>query len=131
MLSIITGLSGLIPILGPLIQGVSGIVSTISNAKVQTLQTEAGVATAGMQATNQLVLAFANDAAVRACRDIIMFPGSIYCGTYIWDRWIEIQYPSLVWGVKSLEGPLAYLPFALLTFFFGAAFVYFNPWKQK
>src|SRR6185436_16922477 len=109
MLSIFTAIAGVLPVIGPIVQGIGGIVSTVINGKVQIAQTEAGVTTAGLQSTNQLVMAMASDAAVKFCRDIIMFPGSIYCGTIIWDRWVEMKYPALVWGVKPLQGPLEYL----------------------
>lgn len=122
---------GFIPVLGPLLQGILGLIGTVLSDKVQVAQIEANTTVSGMQYSNQLTMAFAHDIPVRMCRDLIMFPGSIYCGTIIWDRFMSLRHPELVWGVLPLTGALQYLPYALLTFFFGAAFLYWNPWKQK
>lgn len=124
MLSILSFL----PIIGPLIDGIVAVIKGKQDTTVKLAQTEAGVTQAGMVAANEITTAFVSDSHVRFCRDLIMFPGSIYCGTIIWDRWIEIKYPGLVWGVKPLVGAMEYLPFALLTFFFGAAYLY---WKRR
>jgi hypothetical protein len=121
-------LLGWLPIVGPIIDGIVAVVKGRQDTGVKHAQIEAGVTVEAMKDANQLTLGFMNDIAVRISRDIIMFPGSVYCGTYIWDRWIEIRYPDLVWGVKSLQGPMEYLPYALLTFFFGSAYLY---WKRK
>lgn len=123
-----TGLLSLLPIIGPLIDGIVAVVKGQQDTTVKLAQTEAGVTTTAMEGANALTLGFINDIGVRVCRDIIMFPGSIYCGTIIWDRWVSIRHPDLVWGVLPLQGPMEYLPFALLTFFFGSAYLY---WKRR
>lgn len=117
---------GLIPVVGPIIDGVVAIVKGKQDASVKKADIEAGVTKTALEASNALTTAFKDDVAVRVCRDIIMFPGSIYCGTIIWDRYMHIRYPDLVWGVMPLQGAMEYLPYALLTFFFGSAFLYWN-----
>lgn len=128
MLAILSAIASIIPILGPIFDGVLSIYKQKTNTEVTKIKMEDDMVVQGMQSSNQLVTLFANDVMVRVCRDIIMFPGSVYCGTIIWDRWIALKYPELVWGVLPLQGVMEYLPYALLTFFFGSAFLY---WKRK
>lgn len=128
MLAIISAIASVIPILGPLIDGVVNIYKQKTNTEVSKKKIDADFDTQAMQTTNALVTTFANDTMVKVCRDIIMVPGSVYCGTIIWDRFMDIRHPELVWGVLSLQGAMEYLPYALLTFFFGSAFLY---WKRK
>lgn len=128
MLAFIASLASLIPVLGPIIDGVVSIYKQKTDTDVTKMKINTEADVQYMQSTNQLVTTFASDAVVRACRDIIMVPGSIYCGTIIWDRFVNIRYPDWVWGVLPLQGAMEYLPYALLTFFFGSAFLY---WKRK
>lgn len=124
----LAGLLSLLPIVGPIVDGIVAVVKGHQDTTVKLAQTEAGVTTSAFSATTQTLEIFKNDIGVRICRDIIMFPGSIYCGTIIWDRFMALRHPDLVWGVLPLQGAMEYLPYALLTFFFGAAFLY---WKRK
>lgn len=117
----LSALLGFIPILGPLIQGISSIFSSVYSEKAVAVKTDAEVTIASWHAANDLTVAFQNSVSVRIARDMIMFPGSLWCGLYIWGRTWDIYAPSLVIPVKTLDGPMAYLPFALLTFFFGMA----------
>lgn len=128
MLAIFASIASIIPILGPIFDGVVSIYKQKTNTDVTKIKMENEMVVQGMQSSNQLVTLFANDVMVKVCRDIIMVPGSIYCGTIIWDRFMAIRHPELVWGVLGLQGAMEYLPYALLTFFFGSAFLY---WKRK
>lgn len=128
MLAIISAIASVIPIFGPIIDGVVSIYKQKTNTDVTKIKMENDMTVEGMRDSNQLVTLFASDVMVRVCRDIIMVPGSIYCGTIIWDRFMAIRHPELIWGVLPLKGAMEYLPYALLTFFFGSTFLY---WKRK
>lgn len=128
MLAFIGALTSFIPVLGPLIDGVVTVYKNKTDAQLKNKQLDNDLTVQGMQASNQLVTLFANDGMVRACRDIIMVPGSVYCGTIIWDRFMDLRHPEWVWGVLPLTGAMEYLPYALLTFFFGSAYLF---WKNK
>lgn len=128
MLAIFASIASIIPILGPIFDGIVSIYKQKTNTEVTKIKMEDDLTVQAMQSSNQLVSLFASDIMVRVCRDIIMFPGSIYCGIIIWDRFMAIRHPDLVWGVLPLQGAMEYLPYALLTFFFGSAFLY---WKRK
>lgn len=122
----LTGLLSLIPIIGPVIDGIVAVVKGRQDTSVKVAQIDADTTKVAMEASNDLTKAFIADVGVRVCRDIIMFPGSIYCATIIWDRFMDIRHPELVWGVLPLQGAMEYLPYALLTFFFGSAFLYYQ-----
>lgn len=126
MLALLGSLVSFIPIVGPIIDGVVSIYKQKTDTEVTKIKLSNDLTVQAMQSSNQLVSLFASDVMVRVCRDIIMFPGSIYCGTIIWDRFMDIRHPELVWGVLPLQGAMEYLPYALLTFFFGSAFLYWN-----
>lgn len=128
MLVILSAIASIIPVLGPIFNGVVSIYKQKTDTEVTKIKMEDDMTVQGMQASNQLVALFVNSTMVNVCRDIIMVPGSIYCGTIIWDRFMAIRHPELVWGVLPLQGAMEYLPYALLTFFFGSAFLY---WKRR
>jgi hypothetical protein len=128
MLALLSSVASIIPIVGPIIDGVVNIYKQKTSTDVEKKRIDADLDKEAMQTTNALVTTFANDVMVKVCRDIIMVPGSIYCGTIIWDRFMDIRHPEWVWGVLPLQGAMEYLPYALLTFFFGSAFLY---WKRK
>jgi hypothetical protein len=128
MLALLSSVAAIIPIFGPIIDGVVSIYKQKTNTEVTKIKLDNAMTVEGMQDSNQLVTLFASDVMVKVCRDIIMVPGSIYCGTIIWDRFMAIRHPELIWGVLSLQGAMEYLPYALLTFFFGSAFLY---WKRR
>lgn len=119
---------GWIPVIGPIIEGIVSIFNKKMDTDVQQAKIKSETDIAVYQTTNDLTRAFVNDIGVRVCRDIIMFPGSIYCGTIIWDRFMDIRHPDWVWGVLPLQGAMEYLPYALLTFFFGSAYL---SWSRK
>lgn len=114
----------LIPVVGQLIEAGVAIVKGRQDTEVKKADIEAGVTKEAMTATNTLTIAFISDVWVRACRDLLMTMGTVYSATIIWDRWIEIKFPWLVWGVKPLQGSLEYFPYILMAFFFGSAAVW-------
>jgi hypothetical protein len=110
---------GWIPIIGPIIDGIVSMFNKIQDKDIVKIKTDGTVDIASIKAAQEVTSSFKDDIGVRLARDIIMFPGSIWCGIYIWDKIMALRYPDLVWGVASLDGPMFMLPYALLTFFFG------------
>lgn len=117
-----------LPIVGPIIDGIVSIFTKFQDTKLGEYKTDAGVAVAQIQSYNALTLAFIHDIPVRLARDIIMFPGSIWCGLYIEGKIVGKKHPEWVWPVLPLDGPMAYLPIVLMGFFFGSAAVM---WLRK
>lgn len=121
MLTFLGALTTFIPVLGPLIEGAVSIYKNKTDTDIKKIQMSNDLEVQEMTASNQVLSMFASDSMVRACRDMIMVPGSIYCGAIIWDRFMDIRHPDWVWGVLPLQGAMEYLPHILLLFFFGSA----------
>ncbi len=115
-----------IPLLGPIIDGITSIWTSFQNTKLGKYKVDGEVYQAQLTANNDITLAFIRDIPVRLARDIVMFPGSVWCGIYIWDKIVGHHYPELVFGVLPLSGPMVYLPYALMAFFFGSAAMNWN-----
>lgn len=118
-----------IPILGPIIDGIVSIFSKFKDTELGEYQVDGQVVQTQMQAANSLTLAFIHDIPVRLARDIIMFPGSVWCSLVIWDKIMTYRHPTWVWKVAPLAGSgMDQLPYALLIFFFGAGAIM---WLRK
>lgn len=125
MLSLLTW----IPIIGPIIQGLFSFLNKVQDKEIVQIQTDGTTKVAAIKASADVTIAAQNDIGVRLCRDIIMLPGSTWCGLYLWDKIMAHHYPWLVWDVAGLDGPLALLPHALLVYFFGLAAM--TTWKNR
>lgn len=112
---------GWLPIIGPIIDGAVSIWKSYQDTSLGKYKVDGQVVVEAWKAANELTLGFQNNIPVRLARDMLMFPGSLWCGLYIWGRTWDIYAPSLVIPVKTLDGPMEYLPYALMTFFFGMA----------
>lgn len=122
-------LLGWIPVIGPLIDGIVSIFGKFQDTKVAQYKVDGEVAVQTIQSSTAITLGFMNDIPIRIARDLVMFPGSVWCGLFVWDKIVEHRYPDLVWVVHPLNGPMEYLPFALMTFFFGMSAM--NTWNRK
>lgn len=110
---------GWIPFIGPVIDGIVSIFSKWQDTTLGKYQVDGQVDSQVIQSSTQITLASMTLIPVRIARDMIMFPGSAWCGLYTWDKIVAHHYPELVFDVAPLDGPMAVLPMALLTFFFG------------
>lgn len=110
-----------IPLVGPIIDGVVSIFTKFQDTELGKYKIDGEVSVEAWKAANELTISFQNSIPVRICRDIIMFPGAIWCGLFIEGKIMAIVYPAWVFPVAALTGPMVYLPYALLTFFFGMA----------
>lgn len=122
------GLLSFIPLLGPIIDGIVSIWTKAKDTEVAKYKVDGEVHSVEVQASTQTTIAFKDDIGVRFCRDLVMLPGSIWCALYLWDKIVAHHYPTLVYDVAPLDGPLAVLPVALLTFYFGMAAI--SPWRR-
>lgn len=114
---------GWLPIIGPIIDGIVSIFNKRADAAVEKYKVDGQVDIAKVEAQTSLVLAFKDDITVRLARDIIMFPTCIWTALVIWDKIVVLSHPELVWGVRDFEGTLVYLPYAVLAFLFGNAYL--------
>lgn len=112
-----------IPGLGPIIDGLFGWLNKRIDLDSVKYKTDGEVDIAKVQAQTSILLAFKDDPAVRLARDLIMFPTCVWTSLVIWDKIVTIPYPNLVWGVTDFAGTLMYLPYAVLVFLFGNAYL--------
>lgn len=112
---------GWLPIVGPIIDGIVSIFNKRQDVSLAKYKVDGQVDTQILQSSTQVTLSAQDYISVRIARDMIMFPGSAWCGLYLWDKIVAFHYPWLVFKVAPLDGPLTILPMALLTFFFGMA----------
>lgn len=113
------GLLGWLPVVGPIIDGIVSVFNKTQDTTVAKYRVDGEVDKELIQSNTQIILAFADQIPVRIARDVIMFPGSAWCGLFVWDKIVAHKYPWLVWNVAPLSGPMLILPAALLAFFFG------------
>jgi len=113
-------LLGLIPILGPIVNGVVTIWQGKNDLEAKKDADDVQVITA----RTTLLSALRDDIGIKLARDFAIWPPIIYVNTYIWDRWSELSHPDWVWGVKTLDLPWqTYLPImAVYAFLFGLAY---------
>lgn len=112
-------LLGWLPVIGPIIDGIVSIFNKKQDTDLGKYQVDGQVNTQVIKSSTEITLAAMAQIPVRLARDLIMFPGSAWCGLYIWDKIMAFHYPKLVWKVAPLDGQMTILPMALLTFFFG------------
>lgn len=121
---------GWIPIIGPIIDGIVSIFGKFEDTQLGKLKIDGDVAITQVNASRDTLRDFKDDIGVRLARDIILFPTSVWTGLIVWDKIVAIRFPDLVWSVSPLstETGLAMLPYAVLTFLFGA--VAMRIWKR-
>lgn len=116
----------LIPILGPLIQGIitpiTGLVGKYFDDKVETEKVETEGSVAIIQATEI-------DWGVRLARDILMWPWCLWMGAIGWDTLIAESHPS--WMLHPVRVPIGseYIPYAIVAFLLGN--IGLNMWKRN
>ncbi len=123
------GLLSVIPIFGPIIQGVVDIfnkqadtslakqvdVNKTALGKLQSdNQTDLGV----IQARTAVVVAFKDDLGVRLIRDLVMFPVSAWTACYYYT----ITFPDYSWHVTTPPDAMQYIPYAVIAFLFATAY---------
>lgn len=122
---------GWIPIVGPIIDGVVSMFKKYQDTELGKRTIDADVKKAEIAASTETLRIFRDNIGVRITRDLIMFPVAVWTGLIVWDKIVDIPFPSLVWGVKPLDAStgLDFLPYAVITFLFGIAAL--NTWKTK
>lgn len=116
-------LLGWLPVLGPIVSGITEYLNKKADRELVKYQTDADVTKHAISAQNELTLAFVGDIGVKVCRDIVLAPTSVWFALGAWDKIVANKYPNLVWNVAAFPtgGGLEYLPHACLVFLFGMA----------
>lgn len=114
---------GWIPIVGPIIDGIVNIFNKKMDTDVQKKALDVDENKAKIVAQTSIVMAFKDDIVVRFCRDLILFPVCIWTSITTWDKIVDSTWPHLVIGTRDFAGTLEYLPYAVLAFLFGNAYM--------
>lgn len=111
---------GWLPIIGPIIDGIVSIFSKFQDTELGKYQVDGTVDVEAMKAANDLAIVTNTDIAVRIARDIIMFPVALWTALISWDSMVVYLHPTWFLRVAPYPPSLAYLPYAVITFLFGA-----------
>lgn len=130
---------GFIPLLGPIIQGISSIFSSFFNKEIAVVQAGAQVAISETQATTQIIHDTQDDILLRILRDAAILPVVAWTALIGWDTIIGArQSNGQLWHhwasdwmfhVGDYPQSVGYIPYAALVFLFGN--IGFNMWKRK
>jgi hypothetical protein len=120
-----------LPIIGPIIQGISSIFSKWQDTKVATLKVQRESDVAESQASEQIIHDTQDDIGLRLMRDLLIFPVIVWVDLLVWDTIIaESAYNGWMWHVASFEKTGApYLPYAVVVFLLGNIGI--NMWNRK
>jgi hypothetical protein len=118
-----------LPLIGPILQGLFGTVTTIYSKFKDTevanrvQDTEEAKISAGIIQTTQ------DDIALRIMRDMAVLPVVVWSMLIGWDTIIVRRYPEWMWHVEKYPENVGYLPYVVLVFLFGN--IGLNMWKRK
>lgn len=118
-----------IPLLGPIIQGVSSIFTGYFSKETVALQTAAQVTIAETQTSAQIIHDTNDDISLRIMRDAALVFPVIWGGLIGWDTIVSHNWPWLMFHVNNYPASVEYLPYAAYAFLFGC--VGMNIWKRK
>lgn len=118
-----------IPLLGPILQGISSIFTSFWNKEVQIKQAEVQENIAVTQTSAQIIKTTNDDILLRILRDLAILPVVIWSALIGWDTIIAIRYPEYMFHVANYPPSVSYLPYAVLIFLFGNIGV--NIWRNK
>lgn len=120
---------GWIPFLGPIIQGISGIVTSITNLGAVKLQTASATTIAETNASVQIIQATNDDVCLRILRDALCLPVVVWTMLIGWDTIVVRGYPQWVFTVEKYPASVEYLPYAVIMFLLGNIGI--NAWKNR
>lgn len=118
-----------IPLLGPIIQGISSIFTSWFNEKVQLRQADVQENIAVTQTAAQIIQTTNDDILLRILRDLAILPVVVWSSLIGWDTIVAVRYPEYMFHVANYPPSVSYLPYAVLIFLFGNIGV--NIWRNK
>ena len=119
-----------LPIIGPLLQGlvgpifdgIGGILGKYWDNKTQVLKTETDGSVKIIEATK-------DDWGVRLARDVLIWPWAAWGGAIGWDSLIARSHPDWMFHPVAIPEAVAYMPYAVIVFLLGN--IGLNMWKNK
>lgn len=120
---------GFLPIIGPIIQGITSIFTKAMDTKVEILKTERGTEVEEAKVSAQIIHDTQDDIGLRLMRDLLCFPTVVWATLIGWDTIVAIRYPDLMFHVEKYPESVSYLPYAVVVFLLGN--IGLNMWKRK
>lgn len=118
-----------IPLLGPIIQGLTSAFIKSKDTELAKLQVDADIHKSDSQTSLSVLEAFKDDIGIRLMRDLVCFPVVVWSMLIGWDTIVALRYPDWKFSVASYPDSVAYLPYAVLIFLLGNIGI--NAWKSK
>jgi hypothetical protein len=119
-----------LPIIGPIIQGISSIFAGYFNQKVQLKQADVQQDIAESQVSAQIIHDTQDSIGLRLMRDLVCFPVVVWSSLIGWDTIIaNTKYNTWMWHVANYPDSVSYLPYAVLVFLLGNIGI--NMWSRK
>ena|SRR6185437_3950549 len=118
-----------IPLIGPIIQGITSIFGSISNVEVTKLQTQSETTIAETKASARIIEATRDDICLRILRDALCLPVVAWCLLGGWDTIVAIRYPWLMFHVSAFPRSMSMMPYAVITFLLGN--IGLNMWNKR
>lgn len=109
---------GFIPLLGPIIQGISSIFGSYFNKEIAVVKAGAEITIAETQASAQIIHD-TDSIGLRIMRDAVCLPVVVWTMLIGWDTIMIHHYPNLVFIVEKYPDSVAYLPYAVIVFLLG------------
>jgi len=128
-----------IPLIGPIIQGLSAPLMKFFDTKAALAKTEADRDVAEAQVSRDIIHDTQDDIGLRFMRDLAILPVVVWSCLMGWDTIIAGRmrdgtpyHPDLIqyqWHVPDYPVAVAYLPYVVMVFLFGN--IGLNIWKRK
>lgn len=118
-----------LPLIGPILQGLSGLVTPFFNKEIAVVKAGADVDIATTQAATQIIHDTNDDISLRVMRDAALLFPVVWSALIGWDTIVSKNWPWLKFGVNSYPESVGYIPYVALAFLFGN--IGFKIWKSK
>lgn len=114
-----------IPLLGPIIQGLTSIFTSFSNVDIEKIkQVEGETVTSA-----QIIHDTNDDIALRIMRDLVCFPVVVWAFLIGWDTVTVGWWPEAFLQIVPYPQSVSYLPYAVLIFLLGNIGI--NTWNRR
>ena len=120
---------GFIPLIGPIINGITSIFTGIQNTKIARIQADTTTTVASYQASTAIIQATQDDILLRIIRDAICLPVAVWSMLIGWDTIVALNHPQWMFHISAYPEVVSYLPYAVLIFLLGNVGI--NAWKQR
>ena len=118
-----------IPLVGPIIQGLTTVFTKRQDTELAKLKVDADVRKDDNASSVRILEAFKDDIGIRLMRDLVCLPVVVWSMLIGWDTIVALHYPEWKFHVAEYPPSVEYLPYAVLIFLLGNIGI--NAWKSK